>query len=73
MLAVAGSTMLLLLVLLVLRRMISRLVLQPLNRVETHMEHGPRVGIARRCWMPTVASRRDRLARPQLQRDAAVS
>ncbi|WP_085809753.1 CHASE4 domain-containing protein [Sphingomonas sp. TZW2008] len=38
-LAVAGSTMLLLVVLVVLRRMIARLVLKPLNRVETHMLH----------------------------------
>jgi signal transduction histidine kinase len=38
-LTVAGSTLLLLVVLLVLRRMIARLVLKPLNRVETHMQH----------------------------------
>lgn len=37
-LAVAGSTMLFLLVLLVLRRMITRLVLRPLHRVENHMQ-----------------------------------
>lgn len=37
-LAVAGSTLLLLVVLLVLRRMIARLVLKPLNLVETHMQ-----------------------------------
>ena len=37
-LAVAGSTLLLLIVLLVLRRIITRLVLRPLNRVETHMQ-----------------------------------
>lgn len=38
MLAVAGSTVLLLLVLMVLRRMIARLVLRPLHRVEGHMQ-----------------------------------
>ncbi len=38
MLAVAGSTVLLLLVLVVLRRMIGRLVLRPLHRVEGHMQ-----------------------------------
>jgi len=37
-LAVAGSSVLLLLVLAVLRRLIGRLVLQPLHRVETHMQ-----------------------------------
>lgn len=37
-LAVAGSTLLLLIVLVVLRRMISRLVLRPLERVENHMQ-----------------------------------
>ncbi|UVO52370.1 HAMP domain-containing protein [Sphingomonas sp. SUN019] len=37
-LAVAGSTLLLLIVLLVLRRVITQLVLKPLNRVETHMQ-----------------------------------
>ena len=37
-LAVAGSTLLLLVVLLVLRRMIARQVLQPLARVESHMQ-----------------------------------
>jgi len=37
-LAVAGSTLLLLLVLVVLRRVITGLVLRPLNRVETHMQ-----------------------------------
>ncbi|MCK8456956.1 CHASE4 domain-containing protein [Sphingomonas faeni] len=36
--AVAGSTMVLLLVLLVLRRLIERLVLRPLHRVESHMQ-----------------------------------
>lgn len=36
-LAVVGSSVLLAIVLLVLRRMITRLVLQPLNRVERHM------------------------------------
>ena len=36
-LAVAGSTLLLLIVLVVLRRMITRLVLRPLERVENHM------------------------------------
>ncbi|PAX08559.1 CHASE4 domain-containing protein [Sphingomonas lenta] len=39
MLAVAGSTVLLLLVLMVLRRVIDRLVLKPLHRVERHMQH----------------------------------
>lgn len=38
-LAVAGSTLLLLAVLMVLRRAIDRLVLQPLGRVERHMQH----------------------------------
>lgn len=38
MLAVAGSTLLLLIVLMVLRRMIDRLVLRPLHRVEGHMQ-----------------------------------
>ena len=38
MLAVAGSTLLLLIVLMVLRRMIERLVLRPLHRVEDHMQ-----------------------------------
>lgn len=38
-LAVAGSTLLLLAVLLVLRRVVDRLVLKPLNRVERHMQH----------------------------------
>jgi signal transduction histidine kinase len=38
-LAVAGSTLLLLLVLTVLRRVIDRLVLRPLGRVERHMQH----------------------------------
>ncbi|HEX8389651.1 MAG TPA: CHASE4 domain-containing protein, partial [Sphingomonas sp.] len=38
-LAVAGSTVLLLLVLFVLRRVIDRLVLEPLGRVERHMQH----------------------------------
>ncbi len=37
-LAIAGSTVLLLIVLMVLRRIITRLVLRPLNRVETHMQ-----------------------------------
>lgn len=37
-LAVAGSTMLLLIVLMVLRRAIARLVLAPLRRVEAHMQ-----------------------------------
>ncbi len=37
-LAIAGSTLLLLIVLLVLRRIITQLVLRPLNRVETHMQ-----------------------------------
>ena len=37
-LAVAGSTVLLLLVLVMLRRMIERLVLRPLHRVESHMQ-----------------------------------
>ena len=37
-LAVAGSTLLLLIVLVVLRRMITRLVLRPLERVENHMQ-----------------------------------
>lgn len=37
-LAVAGTTLLLLIVLMVLRRMIARQVLQPLHRVETHMQ-----------------------------------
>jgi signal transduction histidine kinase len=37
-LAVAGSTLLFLVVLLVLRRMITRLVLRPLHRVESHMQ-----------------------------------
>lgn len=36
--AVAGSTMVLLLVLLALRRLIERLVLRPLHRVESHMQ-----------------------------------
>ncbi len=38
MLAVAGSTILLLLVLIVLRRLIGQLVLRPLHRVESHMQ-----------------------------------
>lgn len=38
-LAVAGSCLLLLMVLFVLRRMIAQLVLAPLNRVEQHMQH----------------------------------
>ncbi|MFM9829833.1 MAG: CHASE4 domain-containing protein, partial [Sphingomonas sp.] len=38
-LAVAGSTLLLLMVLFVLRRTIAQLVLAPLNRVEQHMQH----------------------------------
>ncbi len=37
-LAIAGSTLLLLMVLIVLRRMIAQLVLRPLNRVEQHMK-----------------------------------
>ena len=37
-LAIAGSTLLLLVLLLVLRRMIGRLVLKPLRRVENHMQ-----------------------------------
>jgi two-component system OmpR family sensor kinase len=37
-LAVAGSTLLLLFVLIMLRRMIARLVLKPLRRVENHMQ-----------------------------------
>lgn len=38
MLAVAGSTLLLMVVLVMLRRMINRLVLRPLGRVENHMQ-----------------------------------
>jgi len=37
-LAIAGSTLLLIVLLMVLRRMIARLVLAPLNRVERHMQ-----------------------------------
>ena len=66
----SGSTILLAIVLAVLSRMISRLVLEPLGRVEGHMQRVRDFGIAERARGRRQAAGRNRLARAQLQFDA---
>jgi two-component system OmpR family sensor kinase len=58
-LAVAGSTLLLLFVLLMLRRVITRLVLRPLHRVEDHMQVVRRSGAL--GLLPAEAERQDEI------------